>query len=79
VIQGLVAGGLGTALIPAMAYTPRPGLSAARLSGVSAAREVLVAAAPSTPDALAEVFESAMRKSAEKFVRDRRGVRLLDS
>ncbi|WP_236794793.1 LysR family transcriptional regulator [Amycolatopsis sp. GM8] len=78
VIQGLVASGLGTALIPAMAYQPQRGLSAALLSGTPAAREVLVASAPSTPDELVDVFETAMRKSAETFARDRRGVRLLD-
>lgn len=69
VIQGLVAGGLGVAIVPALAYQPRPGLRAAPLSGDSATREIAVGSAPSTPVELVDAFEAALKRAATQLAR----------
>jgi DNA-binding transcriptional LysR family regulator len=64
VIQGLVRAGLGVALVPALGYRPGPGLSAARIAGAAAYREVLVASSLAAPPSLVGAFVGALRHAA---------------
>jgi DNA-binding transcriptional LysR family regulator len=67
VIQGLVASGLGTALIPAMAYQETAGLMAHRVDATAAAREVWLAAVPRLSTEAVAAFESAVRHAAREL------------
>lgn len=77
VIQGLVVTGLGSAIIPALAFKHSKGIDASPLPDSVARREVLIASAPSTPRELVAVFENAVRKSAERLAGPELGVRLM--
>jgi DNA-binding transcriptional LysR family regulator len=74
VTQGLVRAGLGIALVPALGYRPGPGLSAARLAGSPAFREILVASSPTAPPPVVDAFISSFRHVASRFARDAVGV-----
>jgi DNA-binding transcriptional LysR family regulator len=67
VIQGLVRAGLGIALVPALGYRPAPGLSAARIDGSAAFREILVASSPTSPRAVVDAFISSFTRAAHDF------------
>lgn len=73
VIQGLVRAGLGIALVPALGYRPGPGLSAARIDGSPAFREILVASSPTAPPVV-DAFIASFRRAAGGFARDAVGV-----
>jgi DNA-binding transcriptional LysR family regulator len=66
VIQGLVRAGLGIALVPALGYRPGPGLSAARIGGAAAYREVMVASSPTAPQPLVEAFVGSLSRAARE-------------
>lgn len=74
VIQGLVRAGLGIALVPALGYRPGPGLSAARLDGSTAFREILVAGSPTAPPPVVDAFIASFRSAAGRFANDAVGV-----
>jgi DNA-binding transcriptional LysR family regulator len=74
VTQGLVRAGLGIALVPALGYRPASGLSAARISGSPAFREILVAASPTAPPPLVDAFIASFRRAAGRFALDAVGV-----
>lgn len=74
VTQGLVRAGLGIALVPALGYEPGPGLSAARIDGSRAYREILVASSPTAPPPVVEAFTASFRRAACRFAGDAVGV-----
>lgn len=74
VIQGLVRADLGIALVPALGYRPGPGLTASRISGSPAYREVLVACAPTSPRTVVDAFVGSVRRAARDFADQAVGV-----
>lgn len=74
VTQGLVRAGLGIALVPALGYAPGPGISAARIEGSTAFREILVASSPTAPRSVVDAFIGSFRRSANGFAPDALGV-----
>jgi DNA-binding transcriptional LysR family regulator len=74
VIQGLVRACLGIALVPALGYRPGPGLSAARIDGSTAFREILVASSPTAPPPVVDAFIGSFTRAAGAFARDAVGV-----
>jgi len=67
VIQGLVRAGLGIALVPALGFHPGPGLSAARVGGSAAFRELFVASSPTSPPALVDSFTESLRRASREL------------
>ena len=74
VIRGLVRAGLGIALVPALGHRPGPGLSATRMDGSPAFREILVASSPTAPTPVVEAFIASFRRAAGRFAHDAVGV-----
>jgi DNA-binding transcriptional LysR family regulator len=67
VLQGLVASGLGVALVPALGLDERPVVLARAVDDAEARRQVAVVAAPSVPADLAAVLVTALRKAASRL------------
>jgi DNA-binding transcriptional LysR family regulator len=67
VLQGLVASGLGVALVPALGLDETPAVVARSIARAEARRQVSVVAAPTVPGELAEVFIAALRRAASRL------------
>ena len=70
VLEGLVAAGLGVALVPALGMSGSARVAQRSLSSPEARRRVLLVAAPSVPAELTQVFASALRKAASGLADD---------
>lgn len=66
VLRGLVASGLGVALVPATALDRRTDVVARRVSDPRARRQMSVVVSPSVPDELATDFVAALRRAASR-------------
>lgn len=64
-IHGLVAAGLGLAIVPALGHTPTEGVAAVPLQADKAFREVLALRSPATHEALWETMRQALHASAD--------------
>lgn len=67
VLQGLVASGLGVALVPALGLVDPTTVVARSIADPQARRRVSVVASPTVPTDLAEAFVAALRKAASRL------------
>lgn len=75
-VQGLVAAGLGIALVPALGYTPVSGVVATRLDAPDAVREVHVMRSPTLLDAPWASMREALHRAAADLAATAPGIRL---
>ncbi len=75
-IHGLVAAGLGLAVVPALGHQATPGVSRTRLETDNAFREVMVVRSPSTADGPWRALTQALRQAAEELATSAYGISL---
>ena len=75
-VQGLVAAGLGIALVPALGYTPAPGIAAVTVHAPDSVREVHVMRSPSLLDAPWQSMSKALRRAAATLAESAVGISL---
>lgn len=75
-VQGLVAANLGIALVPALGYTPIPGITAITLDAEEATREVHVMRSPALLDAPWKSMRTALHHAASQLAAGAAGIHL---
>ncbi|MCH0569147.1 LysR family transcriptional regulator [Streptomyces sp. MUM 136J] len=74
VLQGLVAAGLGVAVVPALGYTPGPGVSCTPLAHPDAYRQVVALRSPATTEGVWRTMLTALHASARETAVDAIGI-----